>query len=350
MTERVSIVVPVYNVEKYLDRCVASLVHQTYTNLEIILVNDGSTDSSGSICRKWGGITGVVVVDQENRGVSAARNAGLQSASGNLIMFVDADDWCELNMVETMVLSIGAKDFCYCAYSVNTDKNEKPIGNAVSAGEYAIADIYPKLFFGTSNRAGADMATALWRGMFRKDIIDKYQLKFDTHIRFAEDWLFYADYFRFVRLLVVIDDHLYHYYRRSGSLTHIFNPTTELGIKKSAYILNRFNELARLTPIDKSLYAPYMLKRLIGQVLNVSKNQWDKRNRSGIKQKASMIKLSIKLSNVKDQIDKIGWSNGDLYTKFWVAAIRNEVLWPISIYGIVYNTMQSIRDFYRKVK
>ena len=97
MDELISIIVPVYNAEKTLRRCVRSLMGQTYRNLEIILVNDGSKDGSLGLCREFAGEDARIrVIDQPNGGVSSARNAGLDAATGKFVMFCDSDDWTEL--------------------------------------------------------------------------------------------------------------------------------------------------------------------------------------------------------------------------------------------------------------
>uniref|UniRef100_UPI004047E5FD glycosyltransferase n=1 Tax=Mariniflexile sp. TaxID=1979402 RepID=UPI004047E5FD len=100
----VSIIIPIYNVELYLERCVSTITHQTYKNLEIILVNDGSTDSSGEICDTYkNNDSRIKVIHQENGGLSMARNTGLEIASGDYIGFVDSDDWVELDMINSML-------------------------------------------------------------------------------------------------------------------------------------------------------------------------------------------------------------------------------------------------------
>ena len=100
----ISIIVPVYNCERFLDRCVESLVAQTCSEIEILLVNDGSKDGSLAVCRKWEARDKrVIVIDRPNGGVSAARNAGLDRARGDYIAFVDADDYVESTMYEKLV-------------------------------------------------------------------------------------------------------------------------------------------------------------------------------------------------------------------------------------------------------
>lgn len=104
MNPLISIIVPVYNVENYLNQCVDSLINQTYKNLEIILINDGSIDSSGQICEEYKLIDSrIIVIHQINKGLSGARNSGLEIAKGAYIGFVDSDDWIELNMFKTLV-------------------------------------------------------------------------------------------------------------------------------------------------------------------------------------------------------------------------------------------------------
>lgn len=109
--QKLSVIVPVYNVEKYLHRCVDSIINQTYSNLEIILVDDGSPDNSGIICDEYAKKDArVKVMHQKNSGVSAARNAGLDVASGEYIAFVDSDDWINDNMYSALIYEIEANN------------------------------------------------------------------------------------------------------------------------------------------------------------------------------------------------------------------------------------------------
>lgn len=143
--ETVSVIIPVYNTDDYLERCLRSVVSQTYSNLEIILINDGSTDSSGEICEKWSNSDErIAVVHKENGGLSSARNAGIDLATGRYIAFVDSDDYIEPQMYETMVeLLENSKSQIACCGRRRVEKNraylqytlEKP---KVISGEDAI--------------------------------------------------------------------------------------------------------------------------------------------------------------------------------------------------------------------
>src|SRR5690554_2626737 len=133
MTEKnglLSIIVPVYNMEQYIEKCIMSIFLQTYKNIEIILIDDGSTDNSGNLCDKYSVIDPrVKVIHKENGGLSSARNAGLEVAMGEYIGFVDPDDWIEPTMYETMYSNIkkNKSEICICNYIIDNSKYSKQI-------------------------------------------------------------------------------------------------------------------------------------------------------------------------------------------------------------------------------
>ena len=111
MTKKlVSLIIPVYNVEQYLKQCLESVKNQIYPNIEVILVNDGSTDNSLSICRYYAQETGWILVNQENSGLSAARNAGINQSTGEYIAFLDSDDWIAPDFIQNMIESVEKYD------------------------------------------------------------------------------------------------------------------------------------------------------------------------------------------------------------------------------------------------
>ncbi len=116
MKDYVSIIVPIYNAEKTLARCLTSIINQTYKKIELILVNDGSTDSSRTICDKYRDNQSVVVIDKINGGVSSARNVGLDCATGEYILFVDSDDYLEKNMLEMILPNLKGADIVFSGY------------------------------------------------------------------------------------------------------------------------------------------------------------------------------------------------------------------------------------------
>lgn len=128
MNKTISVVVPVYNVEQYLDQCIESIVEQTYSNLEIIIVNDGSTDCSGEKCDAWSEKDiRIKVVHQNNKGLSGARNTGIDLATGRYITFIDSDDYIEKNMIQYLYQLIveNAAQISVCQTSVVSESGEK---------------------------------------------------------------------------------------------------------------------------------------------------------------------------------------------------------------------------------
>lgn len=208
--DKISIIVPVYNAEVYLERCIESVLSQTYQNIELVLVDDGSTDSSRKICDKYIERQNVVILYKENGGVSSARNAGLLLASGDYIGFVDSDDYVEKNMFELMHDGIRNADLCMCGYFKNKDKyagvTEKQIAGRMSAVKCVIE--------------GEGFKGYLWNKLFKKTVIDKYQLHFMTDIYICEDLLFCISYMDKINRVCLLPDVLYHYEENGAGLSN----------------------------------------------------------------------------------------------------------------------------------
>ena len=197
MTESslVSVIVPVYNVEAYLRQCLDSIIDQTYTNLEVILVNDGSTDSSGRICQEYANKDNrILSCDKENGGASSARNHGIAKARGEYVYFADSDDYLELNAIQTLV-SIGEKHHTDCIYfdAHNFAESSFP---AVKTNSLRLHAAYPVL----NGKAlipklikNKDYHAAPFQYFIRKHILD--------HIRFEEGIMFEDELFSFQILL-----------------------------------------------------------------------------------------------------------------------------------------------------
>lgn len=181
---RISVIVPVYNAARYLDKCIGSILGQTYSDLELILINDGSRDDSGAICDRWAGKDPrVKVIHQENQGVSAARNAGLDAATGAYIGFVDADDEIAPETYETVLSQIGDHDIVmWDAVTVWGDGRAEPDTIPLQEKDSTITrkDWTPELL--------GQMAGATWRCLYRADCISG--IRFQQGIKFSEDRLF----------------------------------------------------------------------------------------------------------------------------------------------------------------
>lgn len=214
---KVSVIVPVYNVEKYIDKCMESLLNQTYTNIEIILINDGSTDNSGKICDKYACLDDRVnVFHKENGGVSSARNLGLAKASGNYITFVDPDDWVERNIYETMVASFDNNvDAVFCGYWEDPEKEtgltpilHQPEKSGTVNGEEALYQCLIGMGYG--------YFTAVWNKMFKATFLKNANIEFEKY-SIAEDELWLAKTVPLCNAVKLIPTPFYHWRQSAGS-------------------------------------------------------------------------------------------------------------------------------------
>lgn len=209
MKDTISVIIPVYNAELTLDRCIQSVVSQTYKNLEIILINDGSKDRSFEICSNWvKKDSRVKFFNQMNCGVSCARNLGLDKAAGEYVAFVDADDWLALDMYEKLInkISVEKADTVFCHY-FNVDENHKEIAIDNDNGLKLLVENkeYKYFFVKGSNY----VIGSVWRCLFKKNLLN--DLYFNENIRIGEDCEFLLRYFARTSHNVCVDEKLYYY-------------------------------------------------------------------------------------------------------------------------------------------
>ena len=206
----ISIIVPVYKVERYLRRCLDSIIAQTFTDWECILIDDGSPDSSGKICDEYAAKDSRFrVIHQENKGVSAARNAGLDAARGEWIGFVDSDDWIETNMYETALRTateIGA-DLLQWGICIENDK------------KVAKTFVLPQKSFSFEDCA-TYWTPSMCQKLVSKKLISDNAIRFLEGMALSEDMLFSAICYTKAKKCFYISKIFYHYYSRQGSASH----------------------------------------------------------------------------------------------------------------------------------
>ncbi|MBY7144643.1 glycosyltransferase [Virgibacillus sp. NKC19-3] len=223
MDKLVSIIVPVYNVEIQLHDCIHSILNQTYTYIEVILVNDGSTDSSGSICDDFAkGDNRVNVIHQKNAGPSAARNAGIDAALGDYIQFVDSDDYMEPTMTETLLKAmISDVQLVLCGYqTINRDNHHTKdyIPSRKGVFQYVplmkhIGELYKDV-----------LLPSPCNKLYRAACINQKTIRFMEGLSVGEDLLFNLDYLQICNKVHVINNRLYYYsIADHSSLSRRFN-------------------------------------------------------------------------------------------------------------------------------
>lgn len=224
---RVSIVVPIYQVEAYLARCVDSLLAQTVADLEIVLVDDGSTDASGEIAEAYAARDRrVTVIHQANGGLSAARNTGLRAATGDYVFFIDSDDYVEPTLVETAGARARAQHLDVVQFDYEICDSA---GARVRMGQPGLQPgrvleppclaetVYP-ILVGTH-----DLNSACFRA-YRRAFLEEHRLTFREGVRYAEDYVFALELFPRVRRFGYLDVVLYHYQQNAGTIMSSYHP------------------------------------------------------------------------------------------------------------------------------
>lgn len=252
----ISVIVPVYNVEKYVGRCLNSIIHQSYTNLEIIVVNDGSTDNSLSVCEEYEAKDKrIKLITQENRGLSGARNTGLRNYTGEYVTFVDSDDWIHRNMVEFMynLLVRNKSDMSKCGnFRVSEMTNLEKSPDGYEDVVYTRNEFLELFLSGTY--------TACWSRLFRKDVI--YGFKFPEGLN-CEDFIYMYEVIRRINTVAVNEFPLYYYFVREDSIVN-----QKFNIKK----FDQFYSARRLYELVKKYtpeYSELSVTRLAGAIASL---------------------------------------------------------------------------------
>lgn len=218
----ISIIIPVYNVERYLHKCINSVLCQTYKNIELILVDDGSTDHSGKICDEYSnGYTNVSVVHQKNAGVSSARNKGLDIAKGDYVFFLDSDDFLELNAIEKLILN-GEADFIISKGYQITQNAKITIDNNIIKSEIIKMSSYKeKIFTGMLN---GRIMPGPFAKMYRRSVLEKNHLRFNESIDFGEDAIFNFLFCNCATSFSNVNEYTYNYVDNANSITRKYSP------------------------------------------------------------------------------------------------------------------------------
>lgn len=220
--DKITVIVPVYNVENYLRKCLDSIITQTYKNIEIVVVNDGSTDASGEICKEFAEMDHrITYIEQENAGLSAARDTGLNNMSGNYVTFVDSDDWIELDYVETLYKKITEYQADIAVgnyYSFNESEGMfyfNILGDSYYEKVYDNVSIFENLYETQEMRSFALISA--WGKLYKARLFE--QLRFDMG-KLGEDGYLNQKVYLLSEKVIYLNKSLYAYRIRKGSLSN----------------------------------------------------------------------------------------------------------------------------------
>ena len=260
----VSIIIPVYNVQEYLSGCIDSVVNQTIKNKEIIIVNDGSTDKCYEILKEYKEkYPEIIIINQENRGISETRNAGLRVASGEYIAFVDSDDFIDLNMFEKMYMAAKSKnaDTVICNYILYTETPDNPKIN-----DHRIEGLNKEGYIGKVEALKKfllnDIKGYVWNKLHKRDLFTENNITFPDFIVCEDtpvEFLLIAG----SKKIYLLNEPLYYYRQRESSLTRTFSIKSMKDMIDGCYIMRDYIAKNPLLYVElNDYYKVYMIKTL----------------------------------------------------------------------------------------
>lgn len=347
---KVSVIVPVYNVEKYLERCLDSLINQTLKDIEIIAVNDGSTDSSLDILHKYAKCDNrIIVIDKENSGVSECRNIAMKQMNGKYFTFVDSDDWIDINALEIMYNKAEEEksDLVMCTYMREFANHSKEkvfdMPQIVVYEDKEIKKLHRKLFGPIDeelgNPEGLDSLGTVWAKLYKVDVIKNNNLEFKDLkvIGSNEDGLFNIYVFNEIRKAVFINEPLYHYWRDNPiSITSRYNPNLK---NQWTNLFNHMRYFIQVNNLDKS-YENALNNRICMSVLGLGLNECSKANNSSTITKIKNIKSIINDDMISKSYENFNINKFPIHWRLFYMFNKSKMALPSYI---IINTIEFLR-------
>lgn len=347
---KVSIILPVYNVENYLDRCMNSIINQTFTNIEIIAINDGSTDGSLKILKKYSSKDKrISIIDKKNTGVSDCRNIGIYKCSGDYIIFVDSDDWIDINMVEKMLNEAqkNNSDVVMCSYisEFKNNSKEKEINTdgKLIYEQNDLRDLHRRLVgpinSELSKPQSLDSLGTVWGKLYKSSLIKKNNYKFISlkEIGSAEDTLFNIYVFKDINRLSFIDKPYYHYWKNNNnSITTQYNPNLIYQWTNLFYYMKEFIDINKLG--EDFLQA--LNNRISTCVLGLGLNECSKSNKLSTLKKINNIKNILNNEIIENSYNDFDPSNFPIHWRLFYRFNKNKMAF---LSFCMLNTIQILR-------
>lgn len=341
MSKLVSIIIPVYNSEKYIQRCINSIINQSYKNIEIIVIDDGSSDSSVDIisnylCKD----SRIKLYSQKNSGPSVARNYGLSMASGKYITFCDSDDYLEYNYIEQLTKSIEELDVDIVASGyIDISKygtiklNDFYNGKCILSKNEFIDNIF--------NGVGG----TLWGKLFKREIILTNNLKLNPNIYMCEDMVFVLQYSMLCNTYGAIEKNLYNYYRLNDE-----SISTKMNISyytNLVDVLCEIEDILKINNFNEKYIEKIISKRIKNMLINFLIMQNNKYFNYSKAKKIENIKYMINNQYFEKYIKKIDINS--IQEKIFINLIVNKKYNELSLYSNILYSIQKIKDKIRGI-
>ncbi|MGN0527796.1 MAG: glycosyltransferase family 2 protein [Eubacterium sp.] len=319
---KISIIVPIYKIEEYIKQCVDSIIAQSYTDLEIILVDDGSPDNCPKICDKYAEKDSrVKVLHKQNGGLMSARQAGLKIAAGEYVGFVDGDDWIEPNMYEKFANLIDKykPDMAMCEFLYSYPERDEKSSQLPEKEFYDKTalenEIYPKLLF-RPPYYNFGINPCCWSKVLKKELLENNLYNVTEKIKIGEDAAFTYPCLLQAKSLAYCGEYLYHYRINQNSMTKSYDKNMEDTIMIPYEILKKVFSKYNGFELDKQL--DYFLLSLIN---GIARNEANPKNKKSIKDKKATFKKFTTNEDVVNAAKSIDYSILPLHTKLYVKSL-----------------------------
>ena len=341
---RVSIIVPVYNAAPYLNQCVSSLTNQTLKEIEIILINDGSTDDSLAVCVALAATDDRIrLIDKPNGGVSEARNDGLRAATGAYVGFVDPDDWVDTDMYERMLATLTAAqaEICLCNYVKETKEGTVPVlvkQSGTIEKEAILGDIVANVIAKPSFRSGeTDIMGSVCRLLISRELLERENIWFDKEVAFMEDLLVCVEAFLKCARIAIDSGAYYHYRVHDSSTVMAYKPKfyqrQKQAFAKLQELLVREGEAAAL--------APRMANRCIIIALLALANEAHKDNPMPFREKIRNIEKIVADEELSATLEKIELDTVESRKKLELNLMKKKASVALYLYYTVFNKLKA---------
>lgn len=346
MVPTLSVIVPVYNTGKYIEKCVLSLLGQTFRDYEIILVDDGSTDGSAEICDRFAAEYGFIsVIHQENGGVVKTRKNGFSASKGKYISYIDSDDTIEPQMYESMMGKIKEfdADVCICGLIIEDEKQVIYHYSSIKPGIYdkaaLLKDFYPKMLFDAETNNPA-ISPSLGNKIMRREILEKNIMAVNEIVAYGEDALCtYPCLLDAERVCVANNEFYYHYRQLHTSISHIY---VEKLLYKFNYLIEgldaAFSERGYSAKDQLACYAAKHSLECIRKELLYNK-------KAGIGQRIRIVKDYLNKPIIKYSFQNADTQSFDKSHKLKISLASKNRVFPLYILYFINNIILKIRGY-----
>ncbi|WHZ55737.1 glycosyltransferase family 2 protein [Metabacillus hrfriensis] len=334
MVPKVSVVVPVYNCENYISNCLESILNQTYTNIEIIIINDGSSDKSEEIISEYKEKDNrIIYVYQENNGPSEARNKGILTSTGKYLVFIDSDDTVDKRYIELLLKEMisSEADLVCCGYRDESKymvRNHTDFDFNISVNLHSFMEMVCK---GTGG--------VLWGKIFKKEIIVENNLKMDKNIFMSEDLVFVLQYVAYCKIFAAIKEYLYNYNRLNQE--SISSKISINYIENHIIVCEYIEGIFRSVNFNEQKTNQIIVKRIQEFVLSLIEQQTFNLKNIEINKASNNIKKLLSIPYVEKY--KSEFKSNSAYYKPYVFFVKNNRFKSCIIYGVYLNMLRKLK-------